>query len=70
MPPKQAAKVVLVGDSGVGKSTILSSYKGERFNPCFVPTRGEMQNARRKVLKVDVKLTVVQFLDRERNWKC
>lgn len=45
MPPKQTAKVVLVGDSGVGKSTILSSYRGERFNPCYVQTRGEMQTA-------------------------
>ena len=45
MPPKKTAKVVLVGDSGVGKSTILSSYRGERFNPLYVQTRGEIQNA-------------------------
>lgn len=40
--PKHTAKVVLVGDSGVGKSTILSSFRGERFNPCYVQTRGAM----------------------------
>lgn len=45
MPAKQTAKVVLVGDSGVGKSTILSSYVGERFNHVYVQTRGEIQNA-------------------------
>ena len=45
MPPKKTAKVVLVGDSGVGKSTILSTYRGERFNPLYVQTRGEIQNA-------------------------
>ena len=45
LPPKQTAKVLLVGDSGVGKSAILSSYRGERFNPCYVQTRGEMKNA-------------------------
>ena len=45
LPPKQTAKVLLVGDCGVGKSAILSSYRGERFNPCYVQTRGEMQSA-------------------------
>ena len=45
LPPKQTAKVLLVGDCGVGKSAILSSYRGERFNPCYVQTRGEMKNA-------------------------
>lgn len=40
-------KVAIVGDSGVGKSTILSSYKGERFNPCYVQTRErEIKNTR------------------------
>ena len=42
MPSNQVAKVVIVGDSGVGKSTILSSYFGERFNPCYMQTRGEV----------------------------
>lgn len=41
MPAKTTVKhkIALVGDSGVGKSKILSSYLGERFNPLYVQTR-------------------------------
>lgn len=76
MPAKQTAKVMLVGDSGVGKSTILSSYRGERYNHVYVETRGEIQNAfigmhtildfvRGRVSKLY--FNVVQFFGRERN---
>lgn len=37
--PTVRHKIALVGDSGVGKSTILSTFKGERFNPLYVITR-------------------------------
>ncbi|XP_068711875.1 uncharacterized protein [Montipora capricornis] len=39
MRPRRVAKVVLVGDSGVGKSTILSTYTGEPFSPVYFKTR-------------------------------
>ena len=42
MRPKRVAKVVLVGDSGVGKSTILSTYTGEPFSSVYFKTRGEV----------------------------
>ena len=42
-PPDCAAKVVMIGDSGVGKSKILSSYNGERFNPTYMQTRGDFR---------------------------
>lgn len=38
-PPKKVAKVVLVGESGVGKSSILSTYFGEPFSHVYVQTR-------------------------------
>ena len=45
MPPsKKVAKVVLVGESGVGKSSILSTYFGEPFSHVYVQTRGEVVN--------------------------
>ncbi|KAL9985347.1 hypothetical protein ACROYT_G007738 [Oculina patagonica] len=52
-------KVVLVGDSGVGKSTILSSYRGERFNPCYVQTRDrDIKNAKVQVGRASVELQI------------
>ena len=42
-PPVHSARVIIVGDSGVGKSTILSTYNRERFNPVYVQTRGEIR---------------------------
>lgn len=72
MQPRHTAKVVLVGDSGVGKSTILSSYRGERFNPCYVQTRGA-------VPRLDFAFTAnaqwwwgknLPFFRRERNKDC
>ncbi|KAJ7394120.1 GTP-binding protein [Desmophyllum pertusum] len=57
--PNQTVKVVLVGDSGVGKSTILSSYRGERFNPCYVQTQErEIKNAKVQVGKESVDLQI------------
>ena len=41
--PDCTAKVVMIGDSGVGKSKILSSYNGERFNPTYMQTRGDFR---------------------------
>lgn len=38
-PPKKVAKVVLVGESGVGKSSILSTYFGEPFSHVYVQTK-------------------------------
>ena len=40
MPQENSLKVVLVGDSGVGKSTIAARLCGERFNPVYIETRG------------------------------
>lgn len=46
-PPDSTAKVVMIGDSGVGKSKILSSYNGERFNPTYMQTRGDFRKNQR-----------------------
>lgn len=46
-PPDCTAKVVMIGDSGVGKSKILSSYNGERFNPTYMQTRGDFRKNQR-----------------------
>jgi ABC-type transport system involved in cytochrome bd biosynthesis fused ATPase/permease subunit len=34
-------KVAIIGDSGVGKSTILSILLGESFSSCYVKTNGK-----------------------------
>lgn len=41
-PPRKVAKIVLVGESGVGKSSILSTYFGEPFSHVYVQTKGEV----------------------------
>ena len=33
-------KVIIVGDSGVGKSSILARFRGEKFNTTYIQTRG------------------------------
>lgn len=70
-PPDCTAKVVMIGDSGVGKSKILSSYNGERFNPTYMQTRGDF----RKKLRSNFRRAIcnhghLMFLfDRETNQK-
>ncbi|RMX49132.1 hypothetical protein pdam_00003941 [Pocillopora damicornis] len=61
MPAKTTVKhkIALVGDSGVGKSKILSSYLGERFNPLYVQTReretkNTVVNVGRRVVELQI----------------
>lgn len=39
--PSNAIKVALIGDVGVGKSTILSVLQGESFSTFYVQTKGK-----------------------------
>lgn len=58
-PPDCAAKVVMIGDSGVGKSKILSSYNGERFNPTYMQTRErQIRKSRVQVGRRSVELQI------------
>ena len=61
--PKKVAKVVLVGESGVGKSTILSTYFGEPFNHIYVQTRGEVVNGvSGRITKVYLRQTIRRLM--------
>ncbi|XP_073238561.1 ras-related protein Rab-13-like isoform X1 [Porites lutea] len=58
-PPDCTAKVVMIGDSGVGKSKILSSYNGERFNPTYMQTRErQIRTSRVQVGRRSVELQI------------
>lgn len=58
-PPDCTAKVVMIGDSGVGKSKILSSYNGERFNPTYMQTRErQIRKSRVQVGRRSVELQI------------
>lgn len=45
-------KIILIGDSGVGKSTIMKTFCEEPFNPCFISTIG-----------VDFKVKIIDIKD-------
>ena len=34
-------KLLLVGDAGVGKSSVIMRYSSEAFTDCFIPTIGK-----------------------------
>ena len=42
----QAKKVVIIGDSGVGKTAIMNRYLFDRFDPESMPTLGSSMQSR------------------------
>jgi GTPase SAR1 family protein len=42
----QAKKVVIIGDSGVGKTAIMNRYLFDKFDPESMPTLGSSMQSR------------------------
>ena len=61
------AKVLLIGDSGVGKSCILLRYSDDSFSSSYVTTIGiDFKMKRLKVNDVDLKLQIWDTAGQER----
>ena len=53
-------KIVMIGDSGVGKSCILLRFTDDKFNNNFIPTIGV--DFRSKNIKIDNKIIKFQIV--------
>jgi GTPase SAR1 family protein len=43
-------KLIVLGDTGVGKSSILANFNNEKFNSCRQPTLGSAFFSKRQTL--------------------
>ncbi|CAF5100812.1 unnamed protein product [Rotaria magnacalcarata] len=59
--PNYLLKLVIIGDSAVGKSSLLSRYANNTFNESFIPTIGIDFACR--TIQVDGKTTKISFWD-------
>ncbi|CAM4892538.1 unnamed protein product [Rotaria socialis] len=59
--PNYLLKLVIIGDSAVGKSSLLSRYANNTFNESFIPTIGTDFACR--TIQVDGKTTKISFWD-------
>ena len=61
MPKKYIIKVVVIGDSGVGKTSIIQMFQNLRFTDHFKPTIGaDFSN---KEISIDGKIVTLQIWD-------
>lgn len=59
-------RIALIGDSGVGKSSLLENFVNETFNPTFISTIGI--DFRIKTIIIDDKIIKVQIWANLKAW--